>query len=415
MRLSQTFAKTSKNVSADADTLNHKLLVQAGFVRQEAAGIYSYLPLGLKVLRKIEQVVREGMGELGAEEILMPILHPAAPWKTTGGWDNIDVLFKLKSRTDAEYALGQSEEEIVTPLVMSTIQSYKDLPVKVYQIHWKYRDELRAKSGILRGREFLMKDMYSFHTTQADFDKFYNEAKEAYIAIYERMGLTAKVTEASGGVFTTKVSYEFEVLTDAGEDNIYFCDKCDFCVEDEIAKDKPGDKCPKCGKGELSAAKASEVGNVFDLGQKFAKDFNLTFVDDKNERHYPVMGCYGIGISRVMGVIAEKHNDEKGLIWPESVAPADIHLIVLGEDEQARQAADKLYDELTAKGKDVIYDDRDEPAGAKFADADLIGVPLRLTVSPKTVAAGGVEVKRRSASDSSVLAWGSEELDKLLQ
>lgn len=413
MRLSQTFAKTSKTVTGDADTLNHKLLVQAGFVRQEAAGIYSYLPLGLKVLRKIEQIVREGMNELGAEEILMPILHPAAPWKTTGGWDNVDVLFKLKSRTETEYALGQSEEEIVTPLVMSRAQSYKDFPVKVYQIHWKYRDELRAKSGILRGREFLMKDMYSFHTSQEEFDKFYGQVKDAYIKIYERMGLTAKVTEASGGVFTSKISYEFEVLTDAGEDNIYYCSECDFCVEDEIAKDKPGDKCPRCGKGTLKEAKASEVGNVFDLGQKFAKDFDLAYVDEKNQRHYPVMGCYGIGISRVMGVIAEKHNDGKGLMWPESVAPADVHLIVLGEDASVKKEAEKLFTELEAAGRDVIYDDRDEPAGAKFADADLIGVPLRVTVSPKAAEAGGVEVKRRDEQENRIVK--AEEIIGLLK
>jgi prolyl-tRNA synthetase len=400
MKLSQTLIRTLKTDPADADTVNHRLLVKAGFVRQEAAGIYSYLPLGLRVLRKIEAVVRAGMNELGSEEILMPILHPAAPWKTTGGWDTIDVLFKLVSRTGHEYALGQSEEEIVTPLVMANIRSYKDLPASVYQIHWKYRDELRAKSGLMRGREFFMKDMYSFHADQEDFDRYYDLAKQKYIEIYNRLGLTAKVTEASGGAFTEKVSYEFEVLTDAGEDVIYYCENCDFCVEDEIAKVKPGETCPRCGKAKLKEAKASEVGNVFDLGQKFTKAFDLGYVDEHDQKQYAIMGCYGIGISRLMGVIVEKYHDDRGIIWPEAVAPFAVHIVRLGEDAQVVKAADKLYADLTKQGIEVLYDDRDESAGTKFADADLMGIPLRLTLSPKTLEQESVEVKRRDEKES---------------
>ncbi len=403
MRLSENFVKPLKTDIADADSANHRLLTKAGFVRQEAAGIYSYLPLGLKVLRKIENIVRAGMNDLGANEVLMPILHPAAPWKTTGGWDKIDVLYKLKSRTGTEYALGQSEEEIVVPLVMGYAQSYKDYPVKVYQIHWKYRDELRAKSGILRGREFYMKDLYSFHTSQADFDEFYGVVKDKYIELYAQMGLTAKVTEASGGDFSEKISYEFEVLTDAGEDTIYYCDKCDFCVEDEIAKVKPGDKCPRCGKSTLQQAKSSEVGNVFDLGQKYGKDFDLGFVDEHNKKQYPIVGCYGIGISRVMGVIAEKNNDERGLVWPETVAPARVHLVSLGDDSKVKTAADKLYGELAEAGIEVIYDDRNESAGTKFADADLIGCPLRVTISAKTLAEDSFELKYRPHPDTKLV------------
>src|SRR5476651_1824751 len=266
MRLSQTFAKTSKTLSGEGESLNYQLLTRAGFVDQLMAGVYTYLPLGLRVLRKIEAVVREEMNGLGAEEILMPMLHPKANWVTTGGWDNIDILFKVKSQTGNDYALGSSEEEIVTPLVMGRVVSYKQLPLKVYQIHWKYRDELRAKSGIMRGREFFMKDMYSFHTSQEDFDTFYAETKAAYLRIYKRLGLTAKVTEASGGAFTSKISYEFMVLTDAGEDDILYCEQCDFCVNTEIAKVKAGDECPRNKDGKLKMARASEVGNVFDLG-----------------------------------------------------------------------------------------------------------------------------------------------------
>ena len=406
MKLSQTHFKTSKTLTGEGDSLNYQLLTRAGFVDQLMAGVYTYLPLGLRVLRRIEQIVREEMNGLGAEEILMPTLHPKEPWVKTGGWDGIDVLFKIKSRTGNEYALGQSEEEVVSPLVLSRAQSYKQYPVKVYQIHWKYRDELRAKSGIMRGREFFMKDMYSFHTTQADFDSFYQEAKEAYLRVYKRLGLVAKVTEASGGAFTQKISYEFEVLTDAGEDVIYYCDSCDFCVEDEIAKVKPGDECPRCGKDKLKEAKAAEVGNVFDLGQKYGKAFDLGFVDENDQKQYPVMGCYGIGISRVMGVIVEKFNDEKGIAWPESVAPAQVYLARLGVDAAVVSAADELYTQLQKAGVEVIYDDRDAPAGQKFADADLVGVPVRLTVSKRTLEHSAVEWKGRKEEENRLVKLG---------
>ena len=406
MKLSQTNFKTSKTLAGEGDSLNYQLLTRAGFVDQLMAGVYTYLPLGLRVLRRIEQVVREEMNGIGAEEILMPMLHPKEPWVKTGGWDAIDVLFKIKSRTGNDYALGQSEEEVVSPLVLARAQSYKQYPVKVYQIHWKYRDELRAKSGIMRGREFFMKDMYSFHTTQEDFDQFYQEAKEAYLRVFKRLGLVAKVTEASGGGFTDKISYEFEVLTDAGEDVIYYCDNCDFCVEDEIAKVKPGDVCPRCGQAKLKEGKAAEVGNVFDLGQKYGKAFDMGFVDEHDQKQYPVMGCYGIGISRVMGVIVEKYNDEKGIMWPESVAPAQVHLVRLGVSEAVVAAADKLYAELQAAGQEVIYDDRDAPAGAKFGDADLIGAPVRVTVSSRTLEQGSVEWKRRNEADSRLVKLG---------
>ncbi len=402
MKLSNSFIRTSKQVPSDSDTINARLLTQGGFVSQLMAGVYSYLPLGLRVLRNIEQIVREEMNGIGAQEILMPTLHPKQIWETTGGWDNIDVLFKIKSRTGNDYALGQSEEEVVTPLVMSRAVSYRDLPVAVYQIHWKYRDELRAKSGIMRGREFFMKDMYSFHATQEDFLKFYEAAKKAYIRAYERMGLVAKVTEASGGAFSDKISYEFMVLTDAGEDDILYCEKCDFCVNTEIAKVKVGDECPSCKQSKLLQAKASEVGNVFDLGQKYGKDFDLPFVDATNQRNYPYMGCFGIGISRAMGVIVEKCNDERGIIWPQAVAPADIHLIVLGDDPEVRASADQLYDDLQKASKSVVYDDRDAGAGAKFADADLIGLPVRLTISKKTLAEKSVEVKWRAKEESNL-------------
>ncbi len=400
MRQSQYFLKTSKTAPADDVTVNAKLLEQAGFVEKLMAGVYSYSPLGLRVLRKIEDIIRQEMNAVGGQELLMPMLHPKAIWQKTGGWKKIDVLFKLKSRTEKDFALGQSEEEVVTPLVMKRINSYKDLPVAVYQIHWKFRDELRSKSGILRGVEFLMKDMYSFHESQEDFEKYYEIVKKAYLKIYQRLGLTAKVTEGSGGSFTQKISYEFMVLTDAGEDDILYCDVCEYCVNVEIAKQKAGENCPKCEKGKLNRAKASEVGNVFDLGQKYGKDFDLGFTDQNGEKKYPIMGCYGLGLTRLMGVIVEKFNDEKGIIWPKSVAPFLVHLLAL---KAAEKETDKIYQDLLAAGVEVLYDDREVSAGVKFADSDLIGIPYRVVVSERTLEKAAVEVKKRSENEAQLI------------
>lgn len=414
MLYSKLFGKTLRQPPKDATTVNHKLLSQAGFVEQLMAGVFTYLPLGLRVLRNIEQIVREEMNAIGAEEVLMPILHPKANWMQSGGWDSVDVLFKLKSRTDKEYAVGQSEEEIVTPLVKSRINSAKDLPVAVYQIHWKYRDELRAKSGILRGKEFFMKDLYSFHDSQEDFDRYYQVIKEAYKKIFKRLGLEAKVTEASGGSFTKKISYEFMVLTDAGEDEILYCDQCDYCVNVEIAQVKEEGPCPSCKKGTLKKAHASEAGNVFDLGQKYTKDFDLTFQAEDGTKKNPFMGCYGIGISRNMGIIVEKHNDDKGIIWPDSVAPYQVHLIGLDlQDEAIKKQAENTYSILnTQYSIPVLFDDRpDTRAGQKFADADLIGIPHRLVISKKS--GDKIEYKARTGKESELLTI--EELLKKLQ
>lgn len=405
MKFSESFVTTLRDAPKDAETVNHKLLVRAGFVRQLMAGVYTYLPFGHKVLNKISQIVREEMDAIGGKEVLMPLMHPAENWKKTGAWEKSDVLFHVKSRTKRDYALAQSNEETVTPLAKEFIHTYKDLPLSIYHINWKFRDELRSKSGILRGREFLMKDLYSFHTTQADFDKFYQKAKEAYLKIFKRLGLTTKVTEASGGGFSEKISYEFEVLTDAGEANILYCESCDYCVNvDDIDKYKVGDKCPSCGKSELKSALASEVGNVFDLGQKYTKAFDFKVINENGEAIYPIMGCYGVGVSRTMGVIVEKFHDEKGIIWPKEVAPFNVHLVGLngkGED---------LYNKLKEKNIDVLFDDRDVPAGQKFNDADLIGVPVRLVISDKT--GDKIEYKERT-SDKSTLLDFDEMLEEL--
>jgi prolyl-tRNA synthetase len=408
MKMSQQIVKPLKDAPRDADTANHRLLVQAGFVRQLMAGVYTYLPLGLKVLDKISEVVREEMDLIGGQEVLMPMLHPAENWKKTGGWENIDVLFKVKSRTERDYALGQSQEEVVTPLMKEFINSYRDLPASVYHIQWKFRDELRSKSGILRGREFLMKDMYSWHENEKDFEEYYKKVKQAYIKVFKRLGLVAKVTEASGGSFTDKVSYEFMILTNAGEDDILYCPVCEFCVNTEIAKSKMGDECPGCRQEKLLKDRASEVGNVFDLGRKYAKDFDLQYTDKEGKRKHPVMGCYGIGVSRTMGALVEKFNDDKGILWPEIVAPFRVHLISLGDDTLE---AKKLYQELT-KTTEVLWDDREVSAGMKFADADLIGCPLRVVISEKSLKSGGVEIKERNEETTKIVT--KEELLKIL-
>lgn len=399
MRYSSLFSKATKTVSADSESINAKLLVQAGFVDQEMAGVYTWLPLGLAVLRNIEAIVRDEMNMLGATEIFMPSLQPKEYWETTNRWEGVDVLFKLKSQTGKDYALGCTHEEVVTPLLKKFVQSYKDLPLATYQINTKFRDELRAKSGVLRGREFRMKDMYSFHATQEDLSAFYQKALEAYVRVYDRCGLRVKVVQASGGVFTQNLSHEFQALTDAGEDVLIACDNCEFGENSEIATHNAGDKCPNC-QSMLVSTKGIEVGNIFDLGTKYSDAFELDVTNEHGERQRVLMGCYGIGTSRLVGAIVEASHDEKGMVWPKSVAPAFVHLVRLGEDTETVDAADSLYSELLKIGVSVFYDDRDVTAGTKFADADLMGMPLRLTVSKRTLGSGTVEWKERIGEES---------------
>ncbi len=406
--MSQQLFTPLKQAPAKADTVNHRLLVQAGFVRQTMAGVYTYTELGLLILNRISEIARAHMKAVDSAEVHMPALHPSEPWKKSGGWDNIDVLFHIESQTGKQYALGQSHEEIVTPLMGEIIKSYKDLPKSVFQIQWKFRDELRAKSGILRGREFLMKDMYSFHETHEEMLEYYERVKKAYLDFYHSVGLVAKATEASGGNFTDKVSYEFMVLTDAGEDDILYCDECDYCINKEIAGDMT--KCPHCG-APLHAARASEAGNIFDLGQHYSEIFDIKYTDRHNQKALPYMGCYGIGISRCMGIIVEKSHDEQGIIWPETVAPAQFYLIGVGPQGQEIAAGLELGLDVAGQTS-CIFDDRDLTPGAKFAAADLIGCPYRLVVSDK-LGADRVEVKPRWASETFVIT--REDLKKFLR
>jgi len=404
MKLSKLFTKTSKTPPHDADTANAKFLLQGSFVHQEMAGVYSWLPLGLRVLNKVVGIVREEIDAIGGQEILMPALQPKENWDTTGRWNTVDVLFKIKSQTGKEYALGPTHEEIVTPLVGSFIRSYKDLPVAVYQIQTKYRDELRAKSGVLRGREFGMKDLYSFHATQEDLERYYQEVLQAYVRIFQRCGLDVKVVEASGGSFTKKFSHEFQVVTPAGEDVILACPACTFAQNSEITTFKEGDKCPNCG-GILTIVKGIEVGNIFDLNKKFSEAFKVEFTAEDGSRQTCLMGCYGIGTTRLVGTIVEALHDERGIIWPKSVAPYHVDIVNLNSKDEATQAKIlettlSLYEDLKKEGVEVIWDDRDASPGEKLADADLLGMPLRILVSEKTLREDSIEWKPRAEKDA---------------
>lgn len=407
MRVTRLFSKTSKTPPHDAETANARLLLQAGFVHQEMAGVYSWLPLGLKVLHKVEHIIREEMDALGAQEIRMTALQPKENWMTSGRWDSVDVLFKVPSQTQKEYALGATHEEIVTPLVGAYLKSYKDLPIAVYQIQTKFRDELRAKSGVLRGREFGMKDLYSFHANQADLEVFYGKVLEAYVRIFKRCGLDVKVVEASGGAFSEKFSHEFQVLTDAGEDMVLACSQCMFGQNTEVATLKDGDVCPRCG-GVLNARKGVEAGNIFDLGTKFSEPFHVEFTDENGERKTALMGCYGLGTTRLVGTIVEACHDARGMMWPKQVAPMQVHLIHLRSkdpviEQNIQEVSSGLYEDLKREGVEVVWDDREASPGEKLADADLMGIPLRILVSEKTMKEGAIEWKERSATESELI------------
>lgn len=562
MLYSKLFGRTRHNPPCDADSINAKLLTQAGFIEKLAAGIYNFLPLGYRVLTKINKIIREEMNAVEGQELLMPALHPIELWQITGRDKTMDgILYRTRASQDKEFVFGPSHEETVTPLIAKYIQSYKDLPLSVYQIQTKFRDEPRAKSGLLRGREFGMKDMYSFHVSEVDLDKYYEKAKKAYFNVFERCSLKAHIIEASGGPFSDKFSHEFSVETPAGEDTIIVCEKCGtaqnleiaegkipstkeeekelplqkvdvergFTVEDnalahnvpeykilksvvyevedegligvvirgdlnvsdvklenylkkklrpatpEILKEaglvqgyispvnmsekvkisfiadhsikniknfvtganayakdyknanigrdfiikdfvdlvevKSGFICNKCDK-PLKEIKAIEVGNIFKLGTRFSKAFNLNFTDKDGNLKPAVMGCYGIGNTRLMGTIVEAFNDENGIIWPLSVAPYHVHIVSLGPDKSIKEKAMELYKALVKENIEVLYDDRDESPGVKLKDADLIGIPLRIVVSKRTFEKTSVEFKIRSETSSSMVGF-SGIIDKI--
>lgn len=393
MRQSHYFLRTSKNQPADDVSVNARFLEQGGFVYKNSAGIYTHLPLGWRVMQKIAKIIREEMDAIGGQEMFMPALHDKHYLKATGRWD-VDVVFKVSAGADKEpqFNISWTHEEIIAEIATRFVNSYKDLPFSIYQIQTKFRNEPRAKSGLLRGREFMMKDLYSFHSTEADLWDFYKKAGDAYAKVFERCGLKAYYTLAPGGEFTVSNTHEFQVVSPVGEDTILLCEKCGYAENIEVSKLKAGDKCTKCD-GVIKEEKSIEVGNIFPLGTKYSEAFNLKYTDDKGEKHFVVMGSYGIGLGRVMGTAVEVFHDDKGIIWPQSIAPFKVHLLALkGAEEQA----EKIYNQMLAAGTEVLYDDRDTSAGVKFADADLIGIPYRILVSSKTLEQDSVEVKKRN-------------------
>jgi len=404
MKQSQLFGRTLREAPKDEQSVNAILLQQAGYVDKLMAGVYSYLPLGLRVIKKIENIVREEMTKLGAQELLMPTLQPKELWDITGRWQlyaDEKVMYQFADHAGRFFFFCLTHEEIVTLLAKRDIMSYRDLLMGLYQFQTKFRSELRAKSGLLRGREFLMKDLYSFHATSDDLDKYYDKAIQSYQNIYERVGIGANtvLTFASGGSFS-KYSHEFQTISEAGEDKIFICHDCNLALNSEIIADLPA--CPKCStpKSKLEERQAIEVGNIFKLNQKYSEPFELTYRDRAGQTQPVLMGCYGIGIGRLMGTVVEVKHDDKGIIWPVSVAPYSVNLVRLGEDAEVIKASDKLEDELNRVGIEVLHDDREASAGVKLKDADLMGLPIRVVVSQKTVAAGKTEWKFRHEDKS---------------
>jgi len=406
MLQSKLFPKTLREDPRDEISANAKFLVRAGFVDKLMAGVYTYLPLGLQVLKKIENIIREEMNKAGGQEILMPVLQPKENWVKTGRWDSLDSLFKFVSHySKTEFALGPTHEEIISPLVAKVSISYKDLPLYIFQIQTKFRDEKRVKSGILRGREFLMKDLYSFHADEKDMNKYYEKMKTHYKNIFDKCGIGEKtyITFASGGSFS-KYSHEYQTITEAGEDKIFLCEKCKIAINSELNQNA----CPECGNKDLKEKKAIEVGNIFPLKTKYSEPFGLKFTDKDGSQKDIIMGCYGIGLSRLMGAIAEINHDKKGIIWPESVAPFKVHLIEIGE------SAKEFYKDLQKANIEVLYDEREDvTAGEKFADADLIGIPYRIVVSEKTMKDKKVELKRRDSEKIKLI--DKKELLKIME
>ncbi len=414
MRLTNLFTKTSKNSPADEVSKNAQLLIKAGFVYKEMAGVYAYLPLGKIVLDKIINIIREEMNLIGGNELSLTALQPKDLWEKSGRWDDkvMDVWFKTELAGGSVVGLAPTHEEPLTHLMKEFIHSYKDLPVYPYQFQIKFRNELRAKSGLMRGREFWMKDLYSFSRTTKEHEEFYEKITNAYLKVYERLGLgdlTYK-TFASGGSFS-KYSHEFQTISPVGEDKIYINRDKRIAINEEVYSDEVLSDLG-LSRDELVEELAVEVGNIFTLGTRFSEPLELNFTDEDGSVKPVIMGSYGIGPSRLMGVIAEHFSDDRGLVWPEAIAPAKVYLIGIGSDETIAKA-DELYKELSDRGIEVIYDNRDLRPGQKFADAELMGIPYRVTVSDRLLVDNNYELTVRSSGETIILTRDTL-LDKLV-
>ncbi|MEK7180396.1 MAG: aminoacyl--tRNA ligase-related protein [Patescibacteria group bacterium] len=398
MLQSHLFTKTRKETPKDEVSKNALLLIQAGFIHKEMAGVYSYLPLGLRVFNKICNIIREEVEAIGGQEVFLTVFQDKAVWEKTGRWSDelVDNWFKTESKYGGQqYGLGFTHEEPLTALVKDYVQSYRDLPIAIYQIQTKFRDEKRPKSGVMRGREFVMKDLYSFSRTEEEHNIFYEKAKQAYTNIFKRVGLGDKthLTFSSGGTFS-KYSHEFQTESESGEDIIYVDTKSGLAVNKEVLNDEVL-KDLGLSRDALIEKKAVEVGNIFSLGTRFSEPFELVYSDEKGEKKPVIMGSYGIGPGRVMGVVVETLSDDKGIIWPASITPFHVHLLRLGDKKEVVEASEKTITLLEQAGIEVLYDDRDVSAGEKFADSDLLGIPARFVISDRMVAEGKIEVKMR--------------------
>ena len=406
MRQSQLFTKTRKEAPADEQSKNAELLIKGGFIHKEMAGVYSYLPLGLRVIKKIEQIIREEVNAVDGQEIIMTALQEEATWAPTDQWtdENVDVWFKTKLKNNTELGLGFSHEGMVTKIAKEYVSSYRDLPIALYQFQTKFRNETRAKSGIMRTREFVMKDMYSFAKDEAEHEAYYERVKEAYKKIFKRVGIghLTYLTFASGGLFA-KYSHEFQTVTGAGEDTIYIDESKGIAINKEVYNDEV---IASLGldKDKLVETRAAEVGNIFTLATRYTKPHAMVYKTETGEEKPPIMGCYGIGPGRLMGTIVEVLSDDKGIIWPESVAPFAVHMLALGDTDEVTKEANALYAKLSDAGVEVLFDDRvGISAGEKFADADLFGIPTRVVVSARSLKDGGVEVKRRMEEKGKIM------------
>lgn len=403
MRLTQNFTRTLRDAPADEKAKNAQLLIRAGYVYKVMAGVYAYTPFGLRVLENIKQIVREEMNNINSQELIMSSLQRKETWDGTGRWDDevVDVWFKSELKDGTEVGFGWSHEEAILEMMKQYLKSYKDLPISVYQFQTKMRNELRAKSGIMRGREFVMKDMYSLHASEADCDAYYDKAIEAYKRVYDRLGIgdSTFVTFASGGAFT-KFSHEFQTICEAGEDTLYVNADQTVAVNEEVLDEAAAEL--GIDKATLVPVVSAEVGNIFKFGTEKSEQMGINFTGEDGKQHPVYLASYGVGVTRVMGVIVEKFADEKGIVWPLNVAPYTVYIVRIG-GEAAIAEADKLYDELKSRGVTVVYDDRDERPGTKFADAELMGIPYRVTVSDRLIEQEAYEFAERASGESSLL------------
>ncbi|MEA3560346.1 MAG: proline--tRNA ligase [Candidatus Omnitrophota bacterium] len=400
MKWSNAFIPTLKETPSDAEVVSHKLMLRAGLIRKLISGVYSYLPLGLKVIEKVKYIIRREMNSLGAQEVLLPALQPAKLWKDSGRYEEIGkVMINFIDRRNKQMILGPTHEEVITDLVKKDIKSYRQLPVVLYQIQTKFRDEPRPRFGVLRSCEFIMKDAYSFDKNTIGLNQNYSKMYDAYCAIFDRCGLKFVIVEADPGIMGGDMSCEFMVLADSGEDSILHCSKCGYGIS-QIAEAKSKHNCPKCKEGKFSLRQAIEIGHIFKLGIKYSKPLAATFLNEKGGITPVVMGCYGIGVNRIVAAAIEQNHDKDGIIWPLSISPYQaIILLVDVSQGPSREYANLLYDRLDGVRIDVLLDDRDERAGVKFKDADLIGIPLQLIISEKNLKSGQVEIKLRKTGE----------------